>query len=501
MNVWIPGHQDQFHTLPRKRVFAMKLKNLHPVDVFTYFEALTQIPRESGKEKAVSDYLMQFAKENGLEAIQEPCLNVIIKKPASPGYEHLPAVILQGHLDMVCVKEDSLDFDFDTQPIPISVDGDWIKTAGTTLGADNGIAVAMTMALLADPTAVHPALEGLFTVAEETGMDGALYLDPKNLSGKTLINLDSDLEGHAVVSCAGGVRHLLTLPLEFEGAPSHFEAYHVVISGLKGGHSGVEIGEGRANSNKLMGRFLYALEKIGARAASINGGEKDNAISKRAEMTLLAADGEGLQKLAASFEQTLKNEFSETDPDISVTVEAAEKPEEVLTFECAQKATDILLLVPYGPKTMSAAIPGLVESSNNPGVVIQNTHTLEIHNAVRSSVGSLKETINHEIEAIGRLTGATSRLISDYPEWQYAPKSKIRNLMQKIHLRETRSKLKVEAIHAGLECGFLSEKLGAIDMISIGPDMQDIHTPKERLSISSTARVYAFVKQVLSEMD
>lgn len=476
-------------------------EQLQPADVFSYFEALTKIPRESGQERAVSDYLVAFGKELGLEVIQEPCMNVIIKKPASPGYENAPTVILQGHMDMVCVKADDSDFDFATEPLPVYVEGDWIKTKGTTLGADNGIAVAMSMALLADKEAKHPALEVLITVEEETGMDGALHLNPENLSGQILINMDSDNEGVATVSCAGGGRCLLELPLEFEAVPADLKAYQIVISGLKGGHSGVEIGEGRANANKLMGRLLHALGKEGVRIASLNGGEKDNAISKRAEMAVLAKASCDVQKLASDFEGIIANEFLETDPHIKVSVTQIEQPESVMSETSAKSAAGILQLVPFGPQTMSFAIKGLVESSNNPGVVSQTENKLVVTNAVRSSVGSSKRAIYDQLQTIADLTGAKVSLQSDYPEWQYAPKSRIRDLMAEIYPKASGKELKIEAIHAGLECGFLGEKLGDIDMVSIGPNMKDIHTPKERLSISSTANVYKFVKMVLEALD
>jgi len=475
----------------------MNLKQLQPSDVFTYFEALTKIPRESGREQEVSDYLVNFAKEQGLEVIQESCLNVIIKKPASPGYENAPTVILQGHMDMVCVKEDNLDFDFKTQPLPVVVDGDWIATKGTTLGADNGIAVAMSLALLADKEAKHPALEVLITVEEETGMDGAMKLNPENLSGKILINIDSDNEGVATVSCAGGGRMVLEIPVELEDAPD-WECFEVIISGLKGGHSGVEIGVGRANANKLLGRLLYELDKKGARFANLGGGEKDNAISKWAFVRFYAQ--ENLQELVAEFEKTIAGEFFGTDPDIKFSFQKVAEPGQVYTKKMAKSIIDMLLLVPFGPQSMSFEIDGLVVSSNNPGVLERTATHLTLTNAVRSSVGSLKQSLYQQLETIADLTKATAKLQSDYPEWQYAPKSPIRDLMAKIYPKLTGKELKIEAIHAGLECGFLGEKLGDIDMVSIGPNMKDIHTPKERLSISSTANVYQFIKATLEAL-
>ena len=481
----------------------MALENLNPKDVFTYFEAITKIPHESGKEAAISQYLVDFAKEHQLEVIQEPCMNVIIKKPATPGYENAPAVILQGHMDMVCVKEDDLAFDFNTQPLPIYVDGDWIRTKGTTLGADNGIAVAMAMAILADSTLEHPALTVLVTTEEETGMDGVLALNPENVKGDILLNLDSDNEGEALVSCAGGVRNLISLPLQWtEFSTSEMESYELVISGLKGGHSGAEINERRANANKLTGRLLAELQSLELAVSHVSGGEKDNAISKRAviQVSVPQHTKEDLENKVKAFELMIQKEFEITDPTIKVNLTSSTTPTKVLTKETVENIMRILQLVPYGPQTMSPNIEGLVESSNNPGVVEMTDELLTVHNAVRSSVKSLKEEINHRIQAICSLTGASMELISNYPEWTFATESKIREIMISVYKNLTGESLKIEAIHAGLECGFLAEKLGNIDMISFGPNMVDIHTPKEALNISSTARTYKFLCEILKEI-
>ena len=478
------------------------LEELKPTDVFRYFEALTQIPRESGNEQAVSDYLVAFATEHQLEVIQEPCLNVIIKKPATKGYEQAPGVILQGHMDMVCVKEDQLDFDFQSQPIPIKVEGDYIKTEGTTLGADNGIAVAMAMAILTDQTLEHPALTVLVTTEEETGMDGVMALEPAHVEGQILINLDSEEEGVALVSCAGGVRNQLTLPLVWQEAV-HDIFVDVVISGLNGGHSGVEIDKNRANAIKLLGRLLVDLNKtLNVKVAHVSGGEKMNAISKRAVVTLNVASEQvdTLKERVVELEAIFKNEFSLAEPTLAVTVIEAEKTTHVLDDATTKALVSLLTLVPFGPQTMSEGMRGLVESSINPGVLTLTDDVITLNCATRSSVASLKEEINTRLEVMASLVGATHELIADYPEWQYVDVSPIRDLMQAVYLKTTGKELKISAIHAGLECGFISEKLGTIDMISIGPDMQHVHTPKEMLSISSTARVYEFLCHVLKEI-
>ncbi len=292
------------------------LDQLNPKAVFHYFEELSRIPHESGNEKQISDYLVNFAKELGLDVIQEPCLNVIIKKPASAGYENAPGVILQGHMDMVCVKEDDLAFDFATQPIPLVVEGDYVRTKGTTLGADNGIAVAMAMAILADQDAMHPALTVLVTSEEETGMDGVMALDPKNVPGEILINLDSEEEGYALASCAGGVRNQVELPITTEAVAADTTTLSVVISGLKGGHSGIEINKNRANAIKVLGRLLHTLTSTqNVQIATVAGGEKMNAIPKRAVATIVVntSSVEAVKAAIKSFEAMVQNEFEVAD--------------------------------------------------------------------------------------------------------------------------------------------------------------------------------------------
>ena len=479
------------------------LENLNPKAVFHYFEELSRIPHESGNEKQISDYLVNFATQHQLEVVQEPCLNVIIKKPASKGYEQAPGVILQGHMDMVCVKEDDLTFDFATQPIPLVIEGDYIRTKGTTLGADNGIAVAMAMAILADKEAVHPALTVLVTVEEETGMDGVMALDPKNVPGDILINLDSEEEGYALASCAGGVRNQVELPITTEAVTEKTTSLSVVISGLKGGHSGIEINKNRANAIKVLGRLLHTLTTTqNAQIATVSGGEKMNAIPKRAVATIVVktANVDAVKEAIKSFEAMVQNEFEVADSGLVINAEETSAVSAVLTEASQRAVISILQLMPYGPQTMSSSIEGLVESSSNLGVLEMTDTAVIFNSATRSSVASLKEEINARIETIATLTGATASLIADYPEWQFATESKVRDLMVRVYKELTGQELQVSAIHAGLECGFLSEKLGNIDMISIGPEIHGAHTPKEELSISSTERVFDFLCAVLKEI-
>lgn len=476
------------------------LGKLKPEAVFHYFEQMTKIPRESGNEAAISDYLVNFAKEHNLDYVQEPCKNVIIKKQATSGYEDAPRVILQGHMDMVCVKDDELDFNFATDELPIYVDGDWLRTKGTTLGADNGIAVAMSLAILADETLEHPALTVLVTTEEETGMDGVMALDPANVPGDILINIDSEEEGVALASCAGGVRNSLKLPIKWtEVDAAGLTSYDIVIIGLKGGHSGIEINKGRANANKLMGRLLHYIQDLNVSVSSIAGGEKMNAISKRASLTITLSEenAQALESKVKDFEIMIRAEFETADSGISVVANQKELVTKVFAPQTTQNLMYILQLIPYGPQTMSANIPGLVESSSNIGVVEMDGNEIEFNSAIRSSVSSLKREINHRIQAIANLTGASMELIADYPEWEFETESKVREIMKDVYQGMFGKELEVSAIHAGLECGFLSQKLGKIDMISIGPDITGAHTPKESLSIPSTERVYNFLCEVL----
>lgn len=478
------------------------LKGIQPESVFKNFEALTRIPRESGNEEAVANYLVSFAENLGLEVIKEPSNNIIIKKPATKGYENGPTVILQGHTDMVCVKIDELDFDFTKDPIPLVIEGDFVKTKGTTLGADNGIAVAMAMSILESKELEHPALVALFTVAEETGMDGVVSLIPENVKGDILINIDSEEEGTLLASCAGGVNNIIEYPFE-TGKTAMDEGFKLVIQGLNGGHSGIEINKNRANAIKLMGRVLKAFEgHFKFDLAEIKGGEKMNAIAKRAEITFAVkrSDVEVLEQLVPSLESMFVNEFAAADGGIQLVLSEVDLPKTVMTEKSAKDIANILRLTPFGVQTMSGGIPGLVESSNNLGVLEQDGNVVRLTNAVRSSVKSLKFEISERMAVISEMTGAKNYLVADYPEWQFKLESPIRELMKTVYSDMFKAELKVDAIHAGLECGFLKEKVGDIDMVSLGPNLYDVHTPFEKLSIDSTKRVYDFLCEVLKRL-
>ncbi|WP_272508937.1 aminoacyl-histidine dipeptidase [Clostridium ganghwense] len=480
------------------------LKDLSPNLVFKYFEDITRIPRGSGNEKAVSDYLVSFAKKHNLEVTQDDALNVIIKKAGSKGYENAPTVILQGHMDMVCEKNKEVQHDFEKDPIKLRVDGDFVKATGTTLGADNGIAVAYCLAILSSDEIEHPPLEVLVTTEEETGMGGASSVKKENLSGKILINIDSEEEGELLASCAGGVRNRVKLLAEKESAKEGFTALQLKVKGLKGGHSGMEIDKERGNANKLIGRVLNDLNSnLELYIADINGGAKMNAIPREAEAVILVKDEEKktLADTVIKWEDIFKNELKNSDSEVIVELEELNKKvENTFTKVLGEKIINLLVLIPQGVQTMSMDIKGLVQSSTNLGVVTTTDTEITFESAIRSSVRSLKYEIVKRIESATKLVGAKMVLESEYPEWEYKADSYIRNVFINVHKDMYNKEPKVTAIHAGLECGLLKDILGDLDMISFGPNMYDVHTPEESLSISSTQRTFEYLLNVLKEI-
>ena len=480
------------------------LKNLKSFEAIKFFKEMNKIPRGSGNEKEISDWLVKFAKERNLEVIQDEALNVIIKKPASKGYEDAPTVILQGHMDMVCEKNQGTAHDFTKDPIDFIIDGDFIKANGTTLGADNGIAVAFALAILDSNEIKHPALEVLITTEEETGMGGALALNPEHLKGRMLINIDSEEEGVLLVSCAGGVRGRLSVPVEYEAANGNFKALAIKVRGLKGGHSGMEINKERGNSNKMMGRFLIDLNSVvDFKLASLNGGAKMNAIPREADAIVLVKE-EDIAKVEAKIEEwykIFKNELQGIDDNLTLTCEAIDGEYKVFSDESKQKTLRAVFMIPNGVQTMSMSVPGLVQSSTNLGVVTTTDSSVEMDNAIRSSVASLKKSIKDQMIVLAEILGASIELESDYPEWAYKADSKIREIFMKVYKDTFGKEAEISAIHAGLECGLIGDKFnGELDQISFGPNMFDVHTPNEKVSISSVERMYEYLLNVLAEI-
>ncbi|ENZ31167.1 xaa-His dipeptidase [Clostridium butyricum 60E.3] len=482
-----------------------KIENVKFDRIFYHFEQISKIPRGSGNEKAISDYLLDFGKSLGLECIQDAALNIIIKKPASIGYENAPAVIIQGHMDMVCEKNSDKEHDFEKDPINLVVKGDYIYADRTTLGADDGIAVAYAMTLLEDNTIEHPAIEVLLTTDEEAGMSGAMALQPHYINGKIVLNLDSEEEGKLLVSCAGGIRTKSILPIEWIDKKNDTIAYNIVIRGLKGGHSGMEIHLGRGNSNKLMGRLLKNIDKeLDFNLVSLNGGSKNNAIPRESSsiITVSQKDERKLLDIKRRVCEELKNEFSKKDPNLRVhLLEVEESVDRVFSDDSTKKAVDLLYMYPNGVNTVSSDIQGLTESSTNLGVVTTLENSIEYDSTARSSVSSLKDEIVTRSKCITEILGGKLVTESSYPEWPYKTDSKIREVCKDVYERMYEKTPEIVAIHAGVECGLFKEKLGNdVDMISFGPDIIDIHTPNEHISISSVERCYEYLLEVLKEI-
>jgi dipeptidase D len=479
------------------------LKDLEPASIFEYFEQISAIPRGSGSEKAISDFMVSFAENLGLWVRQDEAYNIYIKKPASPGYEKAPVVILQGHMDMVCEKNKEVLHDFETEGLKLTIDGDYIRAQGTTLGADNGIAIAYQMAVLADQTLKHPALEILMTTDEERGMTGVSLLHPEYLEGKILINLDTDVEGEFLVSCAGGVRAYITLPLVYEPISQTAKTYSLRINGLLGGHSGADIHLERANAHIVMGRVLGQLRKqFPFGLCEIIGGTKDNVITRECEGILAVESGEEslLQHAVKAFESVLKNEYSEHDGQINITFTEVNHNGAVFNQETADKIIDLLMVIPNGIISFDQCMAGLVQTSLNLGIIQEQGDKIKFGSAIRSSLPSKKQELIHKLEILSKRFGGAFTISGDYPAWEYSKESSIRTLAGKLYEDMYGKEPSVKAIHAGLECGFISQKIPALDMIAFGPDVKDIHSPQERVSISSMIRVYEYLIKLLENI-
>ncbi len=479
-----------------------KLEGLKPEKVFRYFEDICAIPRGSGNEEAVSRYCMDFAEKRGLTAYRDESNNVIITKESSKGYENAPGVILQGHLDMVCEKNADCTADFTKDGINVLVDGDFVRADGTTLGGDDGIAVAMMLAILDDDSLSHPRLECVFTTEEETGLYGAEALDTSRLKGRRLINIDSEKEGIFTVSCAGGMECDCVLPAAWQEADGCF--YEIWVDGLHGGHSGSDIHKERANSNILMGRLLCMLDEVVEfRLAELAGGLMDNAIprSTRALLCVSSEETDKLEEKLQEIDSVYKREYVSADPDITVRFQkSGERTGRVLTPRSASLLLFLLHNAPNGVVRNSMDIPGLVQTSLNLGILKLEEQAATLIFSVRSSVESEKEELGRRLRHMTEFLGGTCVQKGDYPGWEYRQESSLRDAMVSIYERMYGKKPRVLAIHAGLECGFFSGKMEDLDCVSIGPDLFGAHTPEERLSISSTERVYEFILEVLKEL-
>ncbi len=481
-----------------------KLDGLKPERVFYYFEELTKIPRCSNEEQRVSDYLKSVGEKLGLKVIQDEVLNIVIKKPGTKGYENRPTVVLQGHMDMVCEKSDDVSHDFSCDPIEITVEDDFIVAKDTTLGGDNGIAVAMGLALMESTDIPHPPLELLITTSEETGLIGANKLDAKHIDGRILINIDSEEEGTILVSCAGGERNIVSIPYSYVNVNvNDKDSFTLKVSGLLGGHSGMEIDKGRGNSNRILGRVLNRLnEEIDLSLTFVEGGSKSNAIPRFAIAKILLdkKDVDKAKSIIAEMDKTIKSELSTSDKNVSITLEDAEAQAKAFSKDVKNKIITALMLIPTGVQSMSQDIEGLVESSNNLGVLKTLDDAVTIECAIRSSVDSLKKNIAQQIRLVAKSLDCEWKSTSAYPAWEFNKDSYIREVFKDSYMELYNKELRVEAIHAGLECGLFKDKFGEIDMVSFGPNLYGVHAPGEKVSISSTERVYELLLKVLENI-
>ena len=530
------------------------LSNLKPASVFKYFEAICSVPHGSGNTKQVSDLCASFAKKMGLKYVQDDINNLIIYKPASKGMEEHETVILQGHMDMVCAKTADCKKDMTKEGLDLIVEGDHIRAKDTSLGGDDGIAVAMILAVLEDKELVHPAIEAVFTVDEEVGMDGAAALDMSLLKGRRMLNLDSEEEGVFTVSCAGGLRMDCEIPCRTErdnrnemidpkdkcdakdsvdpkdridpqdksDAEDEYDLlykrgpqdkndrqevlYNVSISGLIGGHSGTEIDKGRGNAIKLMSRFLYRVsKKCGQlKLVDIFGGEFDNVICNRCDAVISVDTGSAseLEKIADETDRIFKEEFATTDPGISLKVSKKEDDSfsDAISSEDTIKVIDSLFLIPNGIAAMSSDIRDLVETSSNIGVVRKDENGVRFTVSVRSSVASRKYALRDRIEAAVTGFGGNVSIRGEYPGWAYRKDSPVRDTLSRVYKKQTGKDPVITAIHAGLECGLFSEALKGLDCVSIGPELKDIHSVGEKLGIASVERMYELVTEFLAEI-
>ena len=472
------------------------LENIEPKAVFAFFEDLCNIPHGSGNTKAVSDYCVDFAQKRNLEYQQDAHNNVIIIKPATSGYEEAAPLILQGHLDMVCEKAPGCSKDMTKEGLDLVAEGDLVYAKGTTLGGDDGIAVAMALAALDDESLVHPRLEAVFTIDEEVGMLGATALDMSILKGRNLLNIDSELEGVFTVSCAGGNRTTCKLPVERE--PYKGTCLKLVLDGLIGGHSGTEINKGRANANQLLGRLLDALStSTDFRLLTVEGGLKDNAIANAAMAQVIVSDEQTLRSAAQAMLKTLQHEYGTADPHIQLTITAVEPTLLPMNASSTSKVICFLLCAPYGVQAMSMDIPDLVQTSLNLGILTTTEELVTASYSVRSSIASQKQMLSDRLRRLADYLGGTTTVRADYPGWEYKKHSALRDTMTAIYVEQYGKEPKIEAIHAGLECGIFIGKLPDLDCVSIGPELREIHTYRENLSIASVQRVWKFVAEVI----
>lgn len=479
------------------------IRDLEPKKLWNYFYDITQIPHPSKEEKKIVEYVVKFGKNNNLETIRDKVGNVLIRKAATKGMENRQGVILQTHLDMVPQKNNNKKHDFTRDPIETIIDGEWVRANGTTLGSDNGIGVAAAMAVLTSDNVAHGPLEALFTIDEETGMTGVFNLRKGMLKGDILMNLDSEDENEICVGCAGGIDVSATKDYREEKPPQGMTAYRVTASGLKGGHSGVDIALGRANSNKLMFRFLMQAESdFGVRLAEAAGGNLRNAIPRESySVVLLPEEHEKrFEKFVRGYEKMYGIEFSETEPDLKFRAEKIATPSKVMKKEDQYKIIRAVFVCPNGVQRMSQAMKGLVETSNNMAIVKCAGGKFECHNLTRSSVDTAKEATAWKIAAVFHLLGAEVSMAGGYPGWNPNMQSPILKIITGVYKKKFGREPEVKAIHAGLECAIIGGTYPNLDMVSFGPTIKYPHSPDEKVNIASVAKFWDFIVESLKNI-
>lgn len=469
-----------------------------PKSLFAFFEAISAIPRMSYREAAIADYLETFARERGLQCYRDASHNVLITMPASEGYEDRAPILLQAHTDMVCEKNGDVEHDFLNDPLKLYVDGEWLRAKGTTLGADDGIGVAIMLAVLDGAMEKHPPIECLFTSAEEVGLDGAKSFDYSLIQARKMVNLDSESLGVITAGCAGGLRSEISLPV----VPVPLEGYalRVSIKGLAGGHSGENIHEGRANANKLMGRILArAVLECDVKIVSVEGGSKDNAIPRECEAIIAVKDRDLADKVLSNEAERIARELIALDRQFTFTVEDAEKALYMLNGKDTNRVLSVLCAVPNGVFEMNRDIDGLVEYSRNLGVVSTDHDTVRFVFASRSAMDSRIDASAGELDAIARTIGAKTKHYARYPGWNFSTNSPLRDAYCKVYHEVTGKDAIVKVIHAGLECGIIFSKIPEMDIISIAPDLQNLHSPDEALNLRTTEIFWKTLEALLKE--
>ncbi len=477
------------------------LSDLEPKRVFYYFEEISKIPHGSYHEKEISDYLVNFAKEHDILCYQDELYNVVMQVSASEGYEQEKPVILQGHMDMVCEKTADSDIDMEKEGLRLETDGQYVYAKDTTLGGDDGIAIAYMLAIAESEEIAHPPLELIFTVSEEVGMEGANGIDLSMLKGHQMLNLDSEEEGIFLTSCAGGISTRSRLPIG-RIQSDELDWYELEITGLLGGHSGCEIDKGRANANKILGRVLEEIRKeVAFSLYEMEGGKKDNAIPlfARACIGVEREESVAVERKITELNSVLKKEYAGADSDIAIQFRKSEEAGRKMVLE-EQSLSDVLLLLlalPDGVQNMSTSVEGLVETSLNLGILLLKEDHLFLQHSIRSSVTSKKQYVVKRVQLIVNRLGGSVECTGDYPAWEYKEESVVRPKIIALYEEMYGKTPVVEGIHAGLECGLLAGKISNLDCVSMGPDILDIHTTQERLDIESTKRVYEFLIEYL----